>query len=252
MEITSKFKDIETHHHSPLNSPSSHGSSTTSNGPNHGPIPITRSDPNSPYPTTFVTADTSSFKQVVQMLTGSPKPKPDPKQPDPNPKQINHLEQQHHQTQQHSYVIPPVKTTSTKPGFKLYERRNSSLKNMMISPLPSNYHSNQSSSSFSPRNHSNYHHFNHINGGGGNNNYPLSPSLLDFPSLTLSPVTPLVIDTFDKSSPSITSQITSSSSVEEEEKAIAEKGFYLHPSPRDSNPKLLPLFPLSSPRVSDP
>ncbi|RVW21900.1 VQ motif-containing protein 4 [Vitis vinifera] len=39
-----------------------------------------------------------------------------------------------------------------------------------------------------------------------------------------------------------------------EEKAIAEKGFYLHPSPmstpRDSEPQLLPLFPVTSPRVS--
>ncbi|GFZ04062.1 hypothetical protein Acr_16g0006860 [Actinidia rufa] len=39
---------------------------------------------------------------------------------------------------------------------------------------------------------------------------------------------------------------------EEEERAIAEKGFYLHPSPlstpRGSDPELLPLFPLHSPR----
>ncbi|KVI06058.1 VQ motif-containing protein 31-like [Cynara cardunculus var. scolymus] len=39
---------------------------------------------------------------------------------------------------------------------------------------------------------------------------------------------------------------------EEEEKAIAEKGFYLHPSPkRGSEPKLLVLFPLNSP-INDP
>ncbi|KAI3759625.1 hypothetical protein L6452_07571 [Arctium lappa] len=37
--------------------------------------------------------------------------------------------------------------------------------------------------------------------------------------------------------------------VEEEEKAIAEKGFYLHPSPnRGSEPELLVLFPLDSPK----
>lgn len=35
---------------------------------------------------------------------------------------------------------------------------------------------------------------------------------------------------------------------EEEERVIAEKGFYLHPSPRASQPpELLPLFPLHSP-----
>ncbi|CAN1827631.1 VQ motif-containing protein 4 [Linum perenne] len=37
------------------------------------PRPIARSDSANSYPTTFVQADTSLFKQVVQMLTGSPK-----------------------------------------------------------------------------------------------------------------------------------------------------------------------------------
>lgn len=131
-----------------------------------------------------------------------------------------------------NFVIPPIRTPPKKQGFKLYERRNSALKNMMISPLI--HHQN---ASFSPR---------------STKPEILSPSLLDFPSLTLSPVTPLVEDPFDKSSPSI----GGSSSSSEEERAIAGKGFYLHPSPmttpRDSEPQLLPLFPLSSPRVSDP
>ncbi|GAB4858886.1 VQ motif-containing protein 4, partial [Ancistrocladus abbreviatus] len=39
-----------------------------------------------------------------------------------------------------------------------------------------------------------------------------------------------------------------------EEKAIVEKGFFLHPSPastrHDLEPRLLPLFPVTSPRVS--
>ena len=63
----------------------------------------------------------------------------------------------------------------------------------------------------------------------------LSPSVLDFPALVLSPVTPL--------SPSVGNS-------SEEEKAIAEKGFYLHPSPRTvevtAEPRLLPLFPETS------
>lgn len=41
----------------------------------------------------------------------------------------------------------------------------------------------------------------------------------------------------------------------EEERCIAEKGFYLHRSPlstpRGAEPELLPLFPLSSPRSND-
>lgn len=82
-----------------------------------------------------------------------------------------------------------------------------------------------------------------------NNNKPeiLSPSLLNFPSLVLSPVTPLIEDPFNKSSPSV-------GSLSEEEKAVMEKKFYLHPSPRstprDSEPQLLPLFPLSSSQSS--
>ncbi|KAL5571493.1 hypothetical protein UlMin_021090 [Ulmus minor] len=64
----------------------------------------------------------------------------------------------------------------------------------------------------------------------------LSPSLHDFPSLTLSPVTPLNEDAFDKFSSS---------------PAIVEKGFYLHLSTlRESEPQLLSLFLLPSPRVS--
>lgn len=46
---------------------------------------------------------------------------------------------------------------------------------------------------------------------------------------------------------------TPRSSVEDEDRAIAEKGYYLHPSPlstprRSDLPELLPLFPLHSPR----
>lgn len=39
----------------------------------------------------------------------------------------------------------------------------------------------------------------------------------------------------------------------DEDRAIAEKGFYLHPSPRGGSdpPELLPLFPLASPRQAD-
>ncbi|KAL0305728.1 UNVERIFIED_CONTAM: VQ motif-containing protein 4 [Sesamum radiatum] len=116
-------------------SPNSHSSnssssscSTTSNGLHHRPsprhttpphIPITRSDPNNPYPTTFVQADTSSFKQVVQMLTGSTETARLAARPEPvrNP-------------------IPPIKTgpRKDKSASKLYERRNS-LKNFKISPL---------------------------------------------------------------------------------------------------------------------
>ncbi|GAB2277961.1 hypothetical protein Dimus_012659 [Dionaea muscipula] len=234
MVITSKHQDRE--NPSPLNSPSSHGSNslTTTNGGTH--LPITRSDPNNPYPTTtFVTADTFSFKQVVQMLTGSSETlsRQHPhQQQSPNPQ--DHLLPPL-TTNSKSFPIPPIKNPPKKQGFKLYERRNILRNGLMISPLT--VAANLGGGNFSPR-----------------KLVPeiLSPSLLDFPSLMLSPVTPLTpVDPFDnKGSPSTAE---SNSMVEEEQKAIAEKGFYLHPSPRSvpELPQLLPLFPVTSPRVSE-
>ncbi|KAG2681898.1 hypothetical protein I3843_11G165500 [Carya illinoinensis] len=226
MEKTSKPQERENPF--PINSPTSNvinsACSSNSNGLQNPTPPLTpkaipRSDSN-PYPTTFVQADTSTFKQVVQMLTGSsetPKPSPRPNQ-DPS------------QAPSKNHSIPPIRTAQKKQqGFKLYERRNNLKNSLMINTLMPNFAQNPG---FSPR-------------------MPeiLSPSLLDFPSLALSPVTPLNgEDPFDKSSsPSLGSS-------SEEEKAIAEKKFYLHPSPmttpRDSEPQLLPLFPVTSPRVS--
>ncbi|KAL3848627.1 hypothetical protein ACJIZ3_010509 [Penstemon smallii] len=178
-------------------------SPTTNNGSSLLLLPptpktISMSQETNPYTTTFVEADTSTFKQVVQMLTagdggGSG-----------------------------GSSIPPIKGSSgqKKQGFKLFERRRNSLKNgLLISTLIPGF---SQYSGFSPRK-------------------PdiLSPSILDFPSLVLSPVTPLNEDTL--APPSL-----------EEDKAIAEKKFYFHPSPRtNAEPQLLPLFPLTSPSFSE-
>ncbi|XP_051136127.1 VQ motif-containing protein 4-like [Andrographis paniculata] len=126
------------------------------------------------YPTTFVQADTSTFKHVVQMLTGSTS---DTAPPPPRAGGGS------------CFFVPPIKK---KQSFKLYERRNSTLKNGLFIDAPP-----------------------------GKSPGILSPSILDFPALALSP----------------------------EEKAIAEKKFYLHPSPRGgaASPRLLPLFPVTSP-----
>ncbi|KAJ6999832.1 VQ motif-containing protein 4-like [Populus alba] len=216
------------------------------------PKPISRSESTNPYPTTFVQADSSSFKQVVQMLTGSPKPKPPcttttttTTTTAPNTSQVDPLPKTHN--------IPPIKSMPKKnqsSGFKLYERRNS-LKNLKINPLNPIFA--QPSSGFSSR-----------------KPEILSPSILDFPALVLSPVTPLIPDPFDRSgsakysnsfSPINTSTTNNNNVVnaeamdtDAEEKAIKEKGFYLHPSPgsspRETEPRLLPLFPITSPRIS--
>ncbi|CAN1166053.1 VQ motif-containing protein 4 [Linum perenne] len=203
--------------------------------PPHSPRPIARSDSINPYPTTFVQADTSSFKLVVQMLTGSPKPAAPSSQPDST----------HLHPKSHSHSIPPIKSIpikrnqSSSSGFKLYERRNS-LKNLKINPLNPFL-------------------------AGSTRKQPeiLSPSILDFPALVLSPVTPLIPDPFDRSGSGFSSSPMSGGATpagnvmetEEEEKAIKERGFYLHRSPattpREAEPpRLLPLFPVTSPRVS--
>ncbi|CAN0860530.1 VQ motif-containing protein 11 [Linum grandiflorum] len=78
-----------------------------------------------------------------------------------------------------------------------------------------------------------------------------SPCSSPYYSPVVSPVTPLM------GSPFFSSAETSPSPSTEEERAIAEKRFYLHPSPRLSTPRrgnedppeLLPLFPLTSPTV---
>ncbi|KAF5742285.1 VQ motif-containing protein [Tripterygium wilfordii] len=225
---------------SDTNSPT-HGLQQTHNNnltPTHPPTPptnpITRSESTNPYPTTFVQSDTTNFKNVVQMLTGSSetaknassKPASNTQhQPDPSPRN-------------HTHSIPPIKSIPMKQhsGFKLYERRNS-LKNFKISPL--NPFFNPNNSGFSPR-----------------KPEILSPSILDFPALVLSPVTPLIPDPFDRSG-FVNFNCTNVNNVKldagAEEKAIKEKGFYLHRSPattpRGSEPRLLPLFPETSPRV---
>ncbi|KAH0859389.1 hypothetical protein HID58_087650, partial [Brassica napus] len=155
-----------------------------------------------PYPTTFVQADTSTFKQVVQMLTGSSSTDTNTGKHHEAPSPVNN--------NKGGFLIPPIKKTNS---FKLYERRQNNNNNI------------------------------------SSENVLLSPSMLDFPKLGLnSPVTPLRSnnDPFNKSSP------LSLGSSSEEDKAIAEKGYFLHPSPvstpRDSQPLLLPLFPVTSPR----
>ncbi|MQM09725.1 hypothetical protein Taro_042604 [Colocasia esculenta] len=219
-------KESPTVQSSPRASPGSNGNGGGGGGgatpaaPPLTPKIIPRSETN-PYPTTFVQADTSSFKQVVQMLTGSAD-----------------TAAKRHQAAAAEVAAPPArspiaqaKTGPKRPAFKLYERRHSSFKNLRINPLVPELLGGVAAAGFSPR-----------------QQQPevLSPSVLDFPSLTLSPVTPLIPDPFTRPP-----HPSSPAGLLAEERGIAEKGFYLHPSPRGADPpKLLPLFPVASPRVS--
>ncbi|CAN1174425.1 VQ motif-containing protein 4 [Linum perenne] len=132
-------------------------------------------------PTTFVQAHTSTFKQVVQMLTGSPDTaKHASQEPPPPPTSLRN-------NNNTNFPIPPIRnipnrklqTHQHQQSFKLYEKRNRSFKHcsLMINPVAAGrgftFNSNLINSSPS-------------------STEILSPSLLDFPNLTLlSPVTPL-------------------------------------------------------------
>jgi hypothetical protein len=200
--------------------PNSPSSSTSSSSPSsaaaasspsprqqhpHAPAPAPRPVPRiidtTPFPTTFVQADTASFKQVVQRLTGSDTPPPPHKPAKSHP---------------HHHGSGPKK-----PAFKLYERRIGKSNLKMIAPLA------MAAAAAPPE--------------------ALSPSVLDFPSLALrSPVTPLLPDPFNRS------QGAEEDEEAAERAAIARTGFFLHPSPRGAEPppRLLPLFPVTSPRMA--
>ncbi|KAF7035708.1 hypothetical protein CFC21_046525 [Triticum aestivum] len=185
-------------------------------------LPHAAADPSNPFPTTFVQADTTSFKQVVQILTGTP--------------ETAAAAAAGGAAGAPAAKPAPTATGPKKPAFKLYERRGSMKSLKMLCPLlPAAFAAGGSGgcSGFSPR------------GFSPRGLEVLSPSMLDFPSLALgSPVTPL---------PPLPGSREAAAA---EDRAIAEKGFYLHPSPRGNAsgrgdltppPRLLPLFPLQSP-----
>lgn len=189
------------------NSPSSSTTSPSPAAPSPPPrqqqsqAPVPRIIDTTPFPTTFVQADTANFKQVVQRLTGSDTPPPPHKPVKSYP---------------HHHGSGPKK-----PAFKLYERRIGKSNLKMIAPLA------MAAAAAPPE--------------------ALSPSVLDFPSLALrSPVTPLLPDPFNRS------QGAEEDEEAAERAAIARTGFFLHPSPRGAEPppRLLPLFPVTSPRMA--
>ncbi|URE34301.1 VQ motif [Musa troglodytarum] len=223
------------HPTSPYSNSSSNSSSSSSNGVAAAaaaaaacsPTPLTpqslpRSIDANPFPTTFIQADASSFKQVVQMLTGSAETAAKHAGATAAPPTKN-------------LVSPAAKATGPKkPTFKLHERRGS-LKNLkMVKCDPS---SPMGVAFFTPR-------------------QPeiLSPSMLDLPSLNLSPVTPLIPDPFNRT-PKLSPAAATGAAISAEDRAIAQRGFYFHPSPKTTPrgsepPRLLPLFPVTSPRPS--
>ncbi|XP_031250034.1 VQ motif-containing protein 11-like [Pistacia vera] len=193
----------------------SHATTSTVATMSQQPPPAYPSDSASPN-TTFVQADPSTFRTIVQKLTGAPDDPAAPKLP----------------------VTHPIHNVGPKrPAFKLHERRQTAKKlEIKLNNKPNN-------SSVNPN--GNYELCFFKQRG---NSFLVSPvSTLEFLS-RVSPRSPMEEVHARGGSPRELCE-------EEEERAIAEKGFYLHPSPlstpRGAEPELLPLFPLSSPTSND-
>lgn len=183
--------------------------------------PTTQSSIPTTAPTTFVQADTNNFRDVVQKLTGAVPGDASDKLPVMTNPARPAVGPRKAPFKLHDRR-PSVRKLEIKLGYaSLYSPRSPSASTLLTSP--------SGSSPYSPQI---YHHPIPNNNG--------SSTSLPFPS----PVTPLVIDK------------VFSPDVSEEERAIMERRFYLHPSPRTSTPRgsdppeLLPLFPLSSPKQS--
>ncbi|XVE91269.1 hypothetical protein DITRI_Ditri20bG0140200 [Diplodiscus trichospermus] len=160
--------------------------------------------------TTFVQADPSTFRTIVQRLTGASDDPSAPKLPLTHP------------------ARPAVSDIGPKkPVFKLHERRKA-MKKLEIQLS---------------------------NNNNGKSECPSDFLFVRQKGFLVSPVSTL--DFWLRVSPTSHGGSESARSLveEEEERAIAEKGFFFHPSPMKTptggaEPELLPLFPLHSPRES--
>ncbi|KAL2342847.1 hypothetical protein Fmac_004132 [Flemingia macrophylla] len=164
--------------------------------------------------TTFVQTNSDAFREVVQRLTGPSEAK-----------------------EGEATKVTSVKRTSS----KLHERRKLYMKPKLEILKPTLHYktgacmspSKSRSSSFSP------------SPGSGSSSLLQSPTT---PSTLFSQLTIMVDETKEET-------VRAELNTEEEEKAIKERRFYLHPSPRSkpgyTEPELLILFPLASPKASE-
>ncbi|RRT52187.1 hypothetical protein GW17_00050181 [Ensete ventricosum] len=162
--------------------------------------------------TTYVHADPANFRALVQRLTG----------PAGNYSSVHKL----------PVASPAAAPTVGSKRQKLQERRRASTK-LEIDIGHSLYRTSTTTRCYRPH----HHHC---------SNTTVSWRNGDEVGLLLSP-----ISTIDSCLLASSASPTTATKGEEEERAIAEKGFYLHPSPGSNNgdpPKLLPLFPLHSPK----
>lgn len=205
--------------------------------------------------TTFVQVDTSSFRELVQKLTGA-------SDSDVEKLPITIPSRQASRggvdaaaaakmDNTHGGLIPkPVGDLSARrPAFKLHERRQSNLRKLDVKGLGAAAAFRRGVAGY----------------GGSSPTLDLSPK---FPSCIASPVTPLTKDVFESAHAPTTptsyevytdrlvhTQTDRYSSKESScSRTDIEPEFYLHPPaerPRQQQPELLSLFPLTSPRVSE-
>lgn len=171
--------------------------------------------------TTFVQTNTDAFREVVQRLTG------------PSSSETT--------ASKEGEAAAATKGASVKrPTSKLHERRKYMKPKLEIVKPTFHYKSGVCSPSMSR-----------------NSSYPASPVSGSSSVLPPSPITPsaifsqLTLMEDEKKEESAIPELNT----EEEEKAIKERRFYLHPSPRSNpgftEPELLPLFPLASLNASE-
>ncbi|GMN49974.1 hypothetical protein TIFTF001_019143 [Ficus carica] len=186
------------------------------NAPTYG------SDPVSPN-TTYVQADPSTFRAVVQKLTGA--------SDDPSARKLP--------LSLPSRLANPKPASADmgprRPAFKLHERRQAA-KKLELNLTTTAFCGGGGGALFSPA------FLRPRSGGGGGRDQ----------MVMVSPVSTL--EFLARGSPR--TPATPCPEEEEEERVIAEKGFYLHPSPKSTPrgtgpPELLPLFPLCSPTSRD-
>lgn len=193
--------------------------------------------------TTFVQVDTSSFRELVQKLTGAsdsdveklpitlPSRQASRGGGDSNALKMDGT---------YGGLIPkPVGDLSARrPAFKLHERRQSNMRKLDVKGLGAAAAFRRGVAGY----------------GGGSPTPDLSPK---FPSCIASPVTPLTKDVFESShAPTTPTSYEGQPCVrprEEEVRLDRDPIFYLQPAPERprQQPELLTLFPLTSPRVSD-
>lgn len=192
--------------------PPTSSSITTNMNPHQ---PTYGSDPASPN-TTYVQADPSTFRAVVQKLTGATEDPSAQKLPLTLPAR-------------YTYPKPAAEVGPRRPAFKLHERRQSTKKLELHLPTTATVLHPSSSSS-------------------------CGPQQLARPVM-MSPVSPFeFLARGSPRTPVSPCEVVEEE--EAERAIIAEKGFYLHqPSPLSTPrgpdhhpPELLPLFPLHSPR----